>query len=119
LRALDITDAQRQQIRGIVDAREAELKDIGDRMRAAHEGMNALVTADTVDEAAIRARSADVAAVQADAAVLRARVRQEVFSILTAEQQAKAKELRAQAEARAKERAERFRERRQRRQQPQ
>ena len=70
------------------------------------------MTAETSDEAAIRARSADVAAIQADAAVLRARVHQEVFSLLTAEQQAKAKELKAQAEARMKERASRRRERR-------
>ena len=66
------------------------------------------------DEAAIRAKSAEVAAVQADAAVLRARVHQEVLSLLTAEQQAKVKELRAQAETRMKERAERIQERRQR-----
>jgi len=64
-----------------------------------------------VDESAIRAMSAEVAAVQADAAVLRAKVHQEVFSLLTAEQQARAKELRAQAQTRMKERASRMRER--------
>ncbi len=115
-RQLDLTDAQREQIRGIVDSHQSAFKEIGDRLRAAHLGMDALVTADTVDEAAIRAKSAEVAAVQADAAVLRARVHQDVFSVLTAEQQAKAKELRAQRETRQKEGAQNPRERRPRRQ---
>lgn len=115
LRELNLTDAQREQMRGVAEAHAAEFKDIGDRLRTAHQGLQALITADTVDEAAIRSKSADIAAVQADAAVLRARVHQEVFSLLTAEQQAKARELRAQAETRMKERAERLQERRQRR----
>ena len=74
--------------------------------------MNALVTADIVDEAAIRARSGELGAVEADAAVMRARVHQEVFSVLTAEQQAKAKELRAQMQERSKQRMENRKERR-------
>jgi Spy/CpxP family protein refolding chaperone len=104
LRALELTDAQREQIRGIAKAREAEFREIGERLRTAHQGVEALVTADTVDEAAIRAKSGEVAVVEADAAVMRAKVHQEVFSVLTAEQQAKAKELRAQRDARMKER---------------
>jgi Spy/CpxP family protein refolding chaperone len=64
-----------------------------------------------VDESAIRARAADVAAVDADAAVLRARVHQEVFNLLTAEQQTKAKALQAEARRKMKDRADRVRER--------
>jgi protein CpxP len=112
LRQLELTDAQREQLRGVMQSHQAEFREIGDRLRTAHEALRAAVTADAVDEPAIRARSADVAAIQADAAVLRARVHQEVFSLLTAEQQAKARELKAQAEARMKERASRLRERR-------
>jgi Spy/CpxP family protein refolding chaperone len=112
LRALELTDAQREQIRGIAKTHEAEFREIGDRLRTAHESVSALVTADTVDEAAIRARSAELGAVEADAAVMRARVHQEVFSVLTAEQQAKAKELRAQMQERAKQRMEHRKERR-------
>jgi len=106
LRALELTDAQREQIRGIAKSHEAEFREIGERLRTAHQSVEALVTADTVDEAAIRARSSEVAAVQADADVMRAKVHQEVFGVLTAEQQAKARELRAQREARTKERME-------------
>ena len=112
LRALELTDAQREQIRGIAKTHEAEFREIGERLRTAHESVNALVTADTVDEAAIRARSGELGAVEADAAVMRARVHQEVFSVLTAEQQAKAKQLRAQMQERSKQRMEYRKERR-------
>jgi periplasmic protein CpxP/Spy len=112
LRQLELTDAQREQLRGVMQSHQAEFREIGDRLRTAYQALDATVTADAVDESAIRARSADVAAIQADAAVLRAKVHQEIFSLLTAEQQAKAKELKAQAETRMKERASRLRERR-------
>ncbi|MEZ5286368.1 MAG: Spy/CpxP family protein refolding chaperone [Vicinamibacterales bacterium] len=119
LRQLGITDAQREQMRGVAQAHEAEFKEIGDRMRTARQGMDDLITADTIDENAIRAKSAEVAAVEADAAVLRARVHQELFSLLTAEQQTKARELRAEAKSRMQERAANARERRARRPRPQ
>lgn len=118
LRQLDLSEAQREQVRGIMNTHEAAFKEIGDRLRTAHQGVREAVGADTVDEAAIRARSAEVAAVEADAAVLRAKVRQDVLSILTAEQQASAKELRAAAETRMKERAGKVREHRDRRSPP-
>ena len=37
LRALELTDAQREQIRGIAKTHEAEFREIGDRLRTAHE----------------------------------------------------------------------------------
>ena len=64
-------------------------------MQAAREALHAVVTADTFDEAAIRLKSADVAAVEADGAVLRAKVHAEVWALLTPEQQQKAKTLQA------------------------
>lgn len=111
LRELELTDAQREQVRTVMQSHGAAFKEIGDRMRTAREALDAVVTADTVDEAAIRARSADVAAVEADGAVLRAKVHQELFSLLTAEQQAKARELKAERQQRMKQRGERIRER--------
>ncbi|MDH4066895.1 MAG: Spy/CpxP family protein refolding chaperone [Acidobacteriota bacterium] len=119
LRELNLTDGQREQLRGVLQSHEAEFRQLGDRLREARQGMESLVTADGMDEPAIRAKAADLATAEADAAVLRARLHQEAFSLLTSEQQAKAKELRAQAEARMKERAQRFEQRRQRRSPPQ
>jgi protein CpxP len=104
LRDLNVTDAQRTQIRSIVDSHNAEMRQIGDRMRTAREALDDAVTAETADEAAIRARVADVSAVEADAAVLRARVHAEVFGVLTPEQQARARELKAQMKQRMQQR---------------
>jgi Spy/CpxP family protein refolding chaperone len=111
LRQLDLSDAQRDQVRAVMQSREAAFKEIGDRTRQAREALDAAITADVVDESVIRARAADVAAVDADAAVLRARVHQEVFTLLTAEQQTKAKALQAEARRKMKDRADRVRER--------
>lgn len=111
LRELELTDAQREQVRTVMQSHGAAFKEIGDRMRTAREALDTAVTADTLDEAAVRAKAADVATVEADAAVLRAKVHQEVFSLLTAEQQAKARELKAQRQQRMKQRGDRIRER--------
>jgi Spy/CpxP family protein refolding chaperone len=91
----DLTDAQREQLKGIMDSNRDEFKQVGDKMRTAREAMGALVDAEVIDESAIHAKSVDVAAAEADAAILNAKVRAEVFGILTPEQAAKAKEMRA------------------------
>ena len=95
-RDLELTDAQKDQLKAIADSHKDDWKALADRGRAAHMALNTAVTADTIDEALIRQKSAEVAAVDADLAVARARARAEVFQILTAEQRAKAKERGAQ-----------------------
>lgn len=117
LRQLDLSDAQQEQVRGILQSHEASFREIGDRQRAAHQNLYAAVSAASFDEAAIRARSAEVAAVQADAAVLRGKVRSEVWSILTNEQQQKAAELKTKVAERAEQRRQRMQQRQQQRQQ--
>jgi Spy/CpxP family protein refolding chaperone len=111
LRRLDLTDAQRTQIRQVMDGHRDELRAAGERLAAARKAQHAAVTSATLDEQAVRAASADLAQVMADAAVLRARVHSEVFAVLTPDQQAKAAELRAQREARRQQVRERVRQR--------
>lgn len=89
---LNLTDAQKQQIKTIADSHKTEWQAFGERARTAHQGLEAAISADNVDEGLIRAKSAEVAAVEADMAVAAARARAEVWPILTPEQQAKAKE---------------------------
>jgi Spy/CpxP family protein refolding chaperone len=50
--------------------------------------------ADAINEAAIRAKSVEIANADADAMILNAKIRKESMQILTSEQQAKLKELR-------------------------
>ena len=88
---LDLTDAQRQQVRTVMQSHDDDLRALNERARAAHQALQAAVVADVVDEGAIRARSADVGSVEADLAIARARIRSEVLQLLTPEQRAKAK----------------------------
>jgi Spy/CpxP family protein refolding chaperone len=88
LDGLGLTDAQQEQVRTIVRSHEADVTATLERGRAAREALQTAVTADTIDEPAIRARSAEVAAIEADLAVSRARVRSDVLQTLTPEQRA-------------------------------
>lgn len=99
-RGLDLTDDQRAQLRKIREARQNEFKATGEKLRAARQGMRELLTADTINESAIRSKATEVAAAEAEVAILTARVRQEALQILTAEQQQKLKERGAQMKQR-------------------
>ena len=103
-RGLDLTDDQRAQLRKIREARQNEFKATGEKLRAAREGMRQLLTADSINEQAIRSKAAEVAAAEAEMAILNARVRQESLQILTADQQAKLKQFREQRGAQMKQR---------------
>jgi protein CpxP len=117
LRGLDLTDAQREQVRGIMTARQADFKAIGERLRTAHDAQRQAVTRVPVDENEIRARVSEASAVEADFAILRARIHEQVYQVLTPEQQAKAKTLAAERQKRRAERVDSFKQRRQERQQ--
>jgi Spy/CpxP family protein refolding chaperone len=103
LHALDLTDAQRQQVQTIMESHRDEQRAIGERMRTARKALQEAIAADTFDEAAIRAKAAEVGAIEADAAVLQAKVHAAVFAILTPDQVKKAKELQTERENRMKE----------------
>jgi protein CpxP len=97
---LNLTEAQRAQVKSVMQAHSTDLKAVGDRAFAAHQALEAVISADTVDESAIRTRSADVATVEADLAVMRAQIRAEVWQILTPDQQQQAKTLQAEMQQR-------------------
>jgi protein CpxP len=92
-RQLQLTDAQRDQVRTIAQSHADEWKALAERARTARQALMAAVTGDSIDETLIRAKSAEVAAVEADLNVARARAGAEVRQILTPEQKTKLKEL--------------------------
>jgi Spy/CpxP family protein refolding chaperone len=107
LRQLGLTDDQRQQIRAAASAHRDEFKSVFERVRTARQAQQAAIEQVPLNEPQIRAASAELAAAEADAAVLRARVHEQVFSLLTPEQQTKAKSLAAERrQFRAQRRAE-------------
>jgi Spy/CpxP family protein refolding chaperone len=101
---LNLTDAQREQLKSIAETNKDEWKALADRARAAHEALHDAVMAETVDEALIRAKAADVGAVDADLAVASAHARAQAWQILTPEQQAQAKQFQTEMKNRRKER---------------
>ena len=92
---LGLSAQQQDQVKAILDSHQGDTSALRDRAEAAHDALQAAITADVVDDNAIRARSADVAAVDADMAVTRAHIRAEVLQILTADQRALAKQIEA------------------------
>ena len=89
---LNLTDAQRDQIKAIAGSHKDEWKALADRGRTAHVAVDDAINSDPVNEAAIRQKSADASAVDADIAVARAHAHAEVFQILTADQKAQLKD---------------------------
>jgi protein CpxP len=115
LRGLDLTEDQQAQVRQVMQSHRDEFRAVGERLRAAERAQQDAVTATPFDENAVRARAAEVAAVQADEAVLRAKVHSDVFAVLTPEQQAKAAELKAQRQQRMEQFRQQMQQRRQQR----
>jgi len=103
LRELELTDAQREQVKAIMESHRDEQRAAGDKMMAARKALHEAISAETFNETAIRAAAGEVGAAEADAAVLQAKIHGEVFAILTPEQVKKAKELRSEMENRMKE----------------
>ena len=101
---LDLTDAQKDQLKGIMDSHRDELTGLGDRAMKARQTLQTAVVADAVDEGLIRTRAADLATIESDLAVAHARIHADVFRILTPEQQAQAREAQAQMQQRMSQR---------------
>jgi periplasmic protein CpxP/Spy len=113
LRQLDLTEAQRQQVRDVMQRHSQQKQEAGKKLREAHDAQRSAVEAMPVNEALIRSTSQALANAQTDMALLQARIHSDVWALLTPDQQQKAKELRDQRAARQRERQQRRQERRQ------
>ena len=98
----NLTEAQKDQVKAIVESRRDEMRGLLDRQAQARRALVASAESGHVDDAAAN----DVGAASAALALAEARMRAEVFQLLTPEQ-------RAAVQKRAEERAQRFDRRRQ------
>jgi protein CpxP len=117
LRALDLTDAQREQVKAVLDQNKEEARATGERIAAARKAHHDAIETVPSDEGLIRSTANALAGVEADAAVQRSKVYNQIYQILTPEQQEKLKTLKAEHEKRAAEMRQRWQERQQQRQQ--
>lgn len=116
IRDLDLSDAQRQQMRTIVSKAREDSRPLADRLRQATDARRKAMAAMPVDENLIRSTTQALASAQADMSVARARLQGDIFAILTPDQQARVNQSRERREARMTERRERMKERREQRQ---
>ncbi len=80
---LGLTDTQKAQAKAIFQANRDLVKPLFMALRTERKNLRALIHADTIDEAAIRAETAKVAGIMADLNVNRAKVSAQFRAILT------------------------------------
>jgi protein CpxP len=107
LRALELTEAQREQVKGVMQQHRADMQAVGKRLHEARRAQRDAIETVPVNEALIRSTSQTLATAETDMAVLQARIHSEIWNLLTPDQQAKAKELKAQRGSRMKDRQQR------------
>jgi Spy/CpxP family protein refolding chaperone len=95
LRIADLSDTQREQVRAILERHEVETQPLWEQHRAAQIALEDSVAASPVDEGTIRQKSAELGSVDAELAVIRARINAEVMTLLTPDQQKELQENRA------------------------
>lgn len=97
---LNLSDGQKDQIKGIAQSHRDEWQALADRVNTARQAVRAAITSGTFDEALIRDKSAALSQAEADVAVASARAFGEVSQILTPEQQAKLRSLQTERQRR-------------------
>lgn len=95
-RALGLSDAQKQQVKGIMDSVEATASGIHAKLHEVHKQLEAATANGQFDETQVRTLANQEAQLEADMKVEHFRAMSKVFSVLTPEQRVKAEELHKQ-----------------------
>ena len=96
---LSLTDAQQAQMKTIMQKEHASMKPLMQQMRQTHQALRQYEQG-TFDEAKVRTIAAQQAQLQTEFTVAKTRIHNEMFQLLTPEQQTKMKEMQARHEAR-------------------
>ncbi len=104
LRALNLTEAQQQQVSTLAQQNREQTRTVTDRLRTAMEAQRKAVATIPVNEALIRSTTEELVEAQTDMAIQRARLQSEIFALLTPEQQADAKKMQTEHETRLQQR---------------
>lgn len=99
-RRLDLTDAQKEQIKAIHQAEKPTIKPLLDQLQAIHRQLRAMTGSEPFNEAQVRALAEQKAKVIAELTVARERVKSKVLAVLTPEQRAKLNQMRERARER-------------------
>lgn len=107
LRELNLTDSQQDLVKNITEQYRQQNEKLMTELRPATDAQRKAVEALPVNEAQIRSTMQALGDLQTEMAIQQARMRGEIFAVLTPAQQEQAKKLQAQRDARANERRER------------
>ena len=107
LRALNLTDAQQQQIRTMTQQNRQQNRAAFERLRTALDAQRKAVATIPVNETLIRSTTQELADAQTEVAIQQARLQTEIFGLLTPEQQAEAKKLQTERATRQQQRQQR------------
>lgn len=111
LRGVDLTDAQKAQVKEIMEASRAKVKPLRESMRANREKLRLATENGKFDEAQVQALATEGANLSAQLTVERTRVRSQIFGLLTQEQKDKAAAARSEMKERFKGKGRNFRNR--------
>jgi protein CpxP len=97
---LDLTDAQQTQIKAIMTKEKPTIQPLMQQLGQTHSQMRQLEEAATFDEAKVRTLASQQSQTMIDLAVEKARMKNEMLQVLTADQKAKLQKMEARHEAR-------------------
>lgn len=93
---LNLSDAQKEQVKQIMETSKAKIQPLKENMKSIHQQMNAATADGQFDEAQVQALATQQANIMAQMIVEKERTKSQMFAILTPEQQAQAKQLKEQ-----------------------
>src|SRR5882672_6378134 len=92
-RELNLTDAQKEQVKTIMESAETSAEGIHAKLEEVHKQIDAATANGQFDEAQVRTLANQKAQLEADMMVEHLRAKSKVFAILTPEQRTKAEEM--------------------------
>lgn len=95
---LDLSDSQRDQIKGVLKSHKDEILQEMRDVRSARLALRRAIDSSPADEAAIRGKASELGKAEGDAAVLRARLKAEILPVLNDEQKEKLAAFRSRVE---------------------
>jgi len=107
LQALNLTETQQDQIKQLTQQYRQQNQNIAEQVRTAMEAQRTAVEAIPVDEGRIRATTQALVDAQTEMAIQQARLRSDIFAMLTPDQQAQARKLEAQRSERVRQQGQR------------
>ena len=104
LNHLNLTDAQREQVREIRERYREQTQQVVQRLNTVAEKQRQAIETLPVNEGLITSATQDMTEARVDMAIQEARLNAEIWSVLTPEQQAQATKLRAERKTRLEQR---------------